>query len=445
MGSSLASDSPLTAMESLRAMVGLPPGADNGVTLSRKKLRAILRPLGRKVQAGIPVPSALSALADSTPDPEIRNLCLSVSRRLNNGASEADAFAEHPRSFTPTMISEIRNAAAQGELAGAFQRISDMLAQEAEIAGRLTKMAIYPIGTFILVIAVFLINLVSLVPKLETVFDMVPFGDLPMMTRGLVLSSRFYRVHPLAYTLVVVVAIVALVMWFRTYQGRTIGLAIVRRVPGVRPVLDQQIRARFLRDLARLQRESGRTMIDLACAAVPFPPLEETLRGIGDRLDQGIRLSVAMAETGFFDAGVLSYVEGGEDAGCLPDMLRDAAAEATDNANERIMILTAMLEPISTVVVGLAVSILLYGLYGGIFAMQKVMRDRAKMTQNDFRSSPKTDSTLHARMARFAFTPPVSAFGVPVPIVAVQSATGADALLILGVAPRLIIRSSTRV
>jgi general secretion pathway protein F len=230
----------------------------------------------------------------------------------------------------------------------------------------------------LLMLCSFLLSLVSLIPKLETVFEMVPFEDLPLHTRIMVTASRIFRVHPGAYTVAIFGSMFGFVLWARTYEGRAFLFRIIQLLPFVRSVIDQQVRARFLRDLARLQRETGRGMIELACAAIPFPPLAERLGRVGDRLDQGTPLSVALDESGFFSANTLSYIEGGESSGRLEEMLVAAAEEETDNANERVDLLAAAIEPASIVVVGVFVSLLLTSVYGGIFAMQKVMRDRAR-------------------------------------------------------------------
>jgi hypothetical protein len=99
---------------------------------------------------------------------------------------------------------------------------------------------------------------------------------------------------------------------------------------------------------------------------------------VGDRLDQGIALSKALEETDFFPPTTLIYIKGGEEAGTLADMLKMAAEVETEEANQRIDLLTSMMETLATPVVGGFVAIQLYATYSGIFAIQAILRDQGK-------------------------------------------------------------------
>jgi hypothetical protein len=99
---------------------------------------------------------------------------------------------------------------------------------------------------------------------------------------------------------------------------------------------------------------------------------------VGDRLDQGIALSKALEETDFFPPTTLIYIKGGEEAGTLADMLKMAAEVETEEANQRIDLLTSMMETLATPVVGGFVALQLYATYSGIFAIQGILREQGK-------------------------------------------------------------------
>jgi type II secretory pathway component PulF len=363
--------------DSIKSALGLAHEGDD-VYVRAAQLRAIFVPLARMVHAGIPPASALESLAKASSEESVQQLCEALGRRIRSGASEADAMAEHPRTFNATMVAEVRNAAAHGEIGIAFQTIADTIKQELDITRKATKAAVYPVFAMLFLVVVFLTNLVTLIPKLEPIFNLVPSSQLPKLTRAMVFSSHVFNAHPLLYVLGMIASLVALIFWGRSFQGRSFLFSILQRLPVVRTAIDQQVRARFLRDLSRLQRESGRSMIDLACAAVPFPPLADRLSQVGDRLDQGIALSKALEETDFFPPTTLIYIKGGEEAGTLADMLKMAAEVETEEANQRIDLLTSMMETLATPVVGGFVALQLYATYSGIFAIQGILREQGK-------------------------------------------------------------------
>jgi type II secretory pathway component PulF len=365
-------------LDDLKRTLGVATEGDDDVYVERKALRAVFVPLARMVAAGIPPATALESLSKASPEESVQRLCDALSRRIRSGASEADAMADHPRTFTPTMVAEVRNAAAHGQIGTAFQTMADTIKQEMDISRKAIKAAVYPVFATLFLIVVFLTNLVTLIPKLEPIYNTVPFAELPLSTRYMVVSSHLFNAHPKLYVLGLIAGFIGLFFWGRSFQGRSVLFSVLQRLPVVRTAIEQQVRARFLRDLARLQRESGRSMIELACAAVPFPPLAERLRMVGDRLDQGIALSVALEESDFFPPTTLIYIKGGEDAGTLADMLKMAAEVETEEANQRIELLTSMMETVATPVIGGFVALQLFATYSGIFAIQDILRKRGQ-------------------------------------------------------------------
>ncbi|MBW7932379.1 MAG: type II secretion system F family protein [Gemmatimonadaceae bacterium] len=367
-------------------------------------LLALMRPLTRMVGASITPARAFEGLGDSSVDPNVRALCYGLARRIERGHSEAAAMSEYPRIFTPSMVAEIQQGAIAGDIASAFRNVADVLERETKIRHKISGVLLQPIITLAMLVVVMLIQLGFTMPKMKPVYAMVDPSDLPAVTRLEMAGSDLMLQHPIWFLGTLTAIIAGLTYWLRSPGGQQSILRAATRVWPVRGLVLQQIRARFLRDLARLQvLQSGRRMIDLVCEGIPIDELRERLERIGDRLEQGRSLGAALEETEFFSANALMYITGGEQSGDLPSMLRAAADEETVLADLQLDRLIAMLPNLLLILTTVVVGLTLWGQYGGLLGLQNSMAKKARgeaalpMRLHVPLSAPDTPLTLPGR------------------------------------------------
>jgi type II secretory pathway component PulF len=313
------------------------------VTLPAEKLQALLRPLSKMLTEGFPTVAALQALAASIEDEQYAGVCRGLADLVNDGMALGKAMEEYPRVFSPMMTAVITAGESSGQVPVALRTMAARLKRTQETSRKVKKAAYYPAALLLFVLASTLGSLAFIVPKTAALYENIPAESLPFSTRALLLASGVYRAHMYFYTLLVILALVGLVVWARSYSGS-------------------------LEDLALLQRNLGnlRESIRLACDAVPFPDIEAVLRNMGDSIYlQGLGLAAAMQQTGFFPETVIAYVEAGESSGGIVEMATAAAETETEAANEKLDAMLELLPIPLIVIVAVFVSGLVWALWAG--------------------------------------------------------------------------------
>lgn len=337
------------------------------------KLRQVFVPLAKMVSVGIPPSEAIRSLLDAIQDPGLTRVCSEIADRIDRGVSFADACAEFPRVFTPTMVSALQVGMDSGKMGDACHEIAELLEQDARMIANLKKAAIYPVSALVLTVAVLAFMLLFLFPKLGEMYANVPPDELPVLTRSLLALSRVYKENVITYTLGFLAAVGALVAWARSPGGRSAVTNLAMSLPMLRDLGEQFARVRFLSHLARLEKagKSSAEAAALAADSVAIPHLYERYDTLPRRLGQGLQLSDAMRDTDLFPSAVLTYVRAGERAGSLPDMLAYAAQQEREEASNRLDGIVAFMPSLLIIVVGAVVGTLILGAYGGIFALMK--------------------------------------------------------------------------
>jgi len=88
-----------------------------------------------------------------------------------------------------------------------------------------------------------------------------------------------------------------------------------------------------------------------------------------ENIIEGSRISLSMAETGFFPNMVTKMIKIGEESGSLPIILERTSEHYERKVDSTITTLTSLLEPIMIISVGAVVAVVVIALYLPIFTM----------------------------------------------------------------------------
>jgi type IV pilus assembly protein PilC len=126
----------------------------------------------------------------------------------------------------------------------------------------------------------------------------------------------------------------------------------------------------------------SRTMSTLLSAGVSVVEVFDVLSGMTgndvvksaivktrENIIEGSRISLSMAETGFFPNMVTKMIRIGEESGSLPIILERTSEHYERKVDSAITTLTSLLEPIMIISVGAVVAVVVIALYLPIFTM----------------------------------------------------------------------------
>ena len=152
--------------------------------------------------------------------------------------------------------------------------------------------------------------------------------------------------------------------------------ASILKIPVVGDILNQAAVARFARILSTTFA-AGVPLVDAlesAAGASGNAVYRDSIRAIKSDVTSGIQLNQAMRQTNQFPDMVTQMVMIGEESGALDDMLSKVAGIYEQQVDDAVDNLSALLEPIIMVVIGILVGGLIISMYLPIFELGKVVK-----------------------------------------------------------------------
>jgi general secretion pathway protein F len=342
------------------------------VTESDKAI--VTRQLATLIGAGIPVVEALTALIDQIENPRIQVAISQVRQRVNEGASLADAMAQHPRVFSPLYVNMIRAGEAGGALEVVLERLADYLESQVRLRNRVSAAMVYPMVMSVMAVLFIGVLVTFVVPKLTDVFTSLN-QPLPLATVILVKISDFMKVWWWVLAILAILAYSAFRRWRQGEKGRPAWDAFLLRVPVLGKLVRTVAVARFSKTLATLL-SSGIPLIralEIVRNIVDNAVLENALDRARESITEGASIAQPLRASGQFPPLLTHMIAIGEKSGELEAML-GKVAEAYDNEVETtIAKLTSWLEPVMILIMAGVVGTIIVSILIPIFNINQVI------------------------------------------------------------------------
>ncbi len=316
------------------------------------------------LRAGVPILTALTGLAGNTRNPTLAKAIADINTSLGAGRDLASSLSQHPEIFSLFYVSLVRVGETTGQLEEIFEQLGFYLEREKHTREQVKSALRYP--TFVLTaiaIAIVIIN-IFVIPAFATTF--ARFGaDLPLATRGLMGLSSFMVNHWPGLLIGLLAAFFGLRHWLRTPQGRYRWHKLQLHLPLIGPVLYQATMARFSHLFSMAQRSGVPliTALSVVAKALDNDYAEERILTMRDGIERGDSITRTATASGVFDPLVLQMLAVGEESGNLDQLLQEIADYYNREVDYAITRLSAAIEPILTIVIGLLVMVLAIGVF----------------------------------------------------------------------------------
>lgn len=354
-------------------------GMNKEISLGRKKIKpndvaVVVRQLATMVRAGLPLPRALSVLAEQSEKPALTEVLRDLNAEVGGGASLGEAVDRHPAVFPPVT----RALVAAGEVGGFLDQAlaSAAAGMESDLKLRRTIKAamVYPIVVLGIAVLASAVMLMFIVPVFASIFEGLD-SELPAPTQALVVLSDVLVVAALPLA-----AGIGLFAWWwkkhrRDPKVRDAVEPRLLRAPLVGSLMRKLAIARFTRNLSTMV-SCG---VALARALEVVGPtsgnvvIERAAAQAGESVRGGESFAGSLEATGVLPPLVVQMVTVGEDAGDLDGMLRHVADFYDDEVMKGTEALTSALEPLLLVLIGGIVGGMLLALYMPILTVTSDM------------------------------------------------------------------------
>jgi general secretion pathway protein F len=333
-------------------------------------LATLNRQLADLISSGIPMVKALEIVGDQTSHPFLNEALERIVADVSGGDTLAEAMSHHPRIFTPLTVAMISAGETGGMLDTVLQRLADFSETDAEIRSKVKSALAYPavmVGVGTAAIAV-LVTVV--IPKIVGIFTELGQA-LPWPTLVLINVTGFLSAWWWAILGLLAVAGYTLWQFAHTEQGGKSLAAGVLRVPVLGNIVLKREVAGYCRTLGELTRNGVPILaaLEIAQRVLTNRVIAEDAAKVPESIAEGSGVAPALKESRRFPSVVVNMVAIGEETGRLPEALLKIATSYETQVDREVKTLTALLEPLIILVMGIVVGAIVISMLLPIFSL----------------------------------------------------------------------------
>lgn len=354
------------------------------LVLSVNKTRASLRGTGGSakdfllfnqefttlIKAGLPILQAVEILKKRTEKPAFRGALESIIHDIKGGAALSDAMAKHSTFFSPLYTASVAAGEKSGALVDVLRRFIVYQKKMLAIQRKFVSALAYPIFLVLALGAVLLLFFLYIIPNFTQMYT-EQGGSLPLLTSLLIsFTSILTRYFPLLI-LGTIAGGFGLYAWRKTETGLNTLDALKLKIPVVKSLLTQYILAQLTRTLATVLR-GGIPLVqalDTTAGVISNRVMARRLSAVRTLVTEGVSLADAFDRAGLAPDMTVRMIEVGESSGDLPQMLEDVAEFYDQEVENRLAVLTTLIEPVLMVTMGMIIAVIVVALYLPIFEM----------------------------------------------------------------------------
>jgi len=322
------------------------------------------------IKAGLPILQSLEILYKRTEKQSFRAVLENVILEIKRGNTLSDAMALHPAFFSPLYTSNVRAGEKSGALVDVLRRFIAYQKKMLAVRRKLIMALAYPAFLVIALIAVLTLFFLYIIPNFAQMYS-DQTGSLPFLT-ALLVSFTAALVSYAPFIFIGIIAVGGGVfLWQKMDSGRRLFDSLRLRIPIFKSLIVQYILAQITRTLATVLR-GGIPLVqalDATSGVISNSVMAQKLSESRKLVIEGVSLADAFDRTRIASEMTVRMIEVGESSGELPQMLEDVADFYDQELENRLTVLTTMVEPVLMLSMGLVIAVIVVALYLPIFEM----------------------------------------------------------------------------
>lgn len=327
------------------------------------------RQLAAMLNSGIPLTRALYTLSRQVTSQTLGKALTQVALNVEGGVSFSEALKGYPLIFSSIYLNMVEAGEAGGTLEKTLTRLSVQLQKDKALKDSIRSATFYPVAVLGFAVVILFAMLFFLVPIFVGFF---PAGaELPLPTRIIIGASDLLK----DYWYILFPVFILIIIGLRSYARSNEGKRRLDRFKFKLPVLGQLIQKAVVASFARTFSTLTATGIPIVQAlaisgkAAGNTMVIEATQNAGLRIQEGSSVSEPLEESGVFPPMVIHMISVGEETGEMSEMLDKVAEFYEEEVATMTKGLTALIEPLMLIVVGIVVGGMLIALYLPIFTV----------------------------------------------------------------------------
>src|SRR3989338_1973665 len=345
---------------------------EKNLSISPYEKMGIVSNLTTMLAAGISILDSIDALLQGTKGNQ-KKLLEIIRNDLTEGKRLYTSFAKFPRVFDKVTVNLIKAAEEAGTLEVTLRDLKKNILREAEFNDQVKGALMYPGVIMVVFFGVFLLILIVVIPRISLVFSKMNL-KLPLPTKILIIMSNILLSYPIPVVLVFSLIVFGAITFYKRQKSIVFGLIV--SIPLVYALVKKIDLTRFSRSLALLL-SSGipiTSSLDLTYGIVLKQDVKNVILQSKEMISSGKKLSDGFRTYPHIIPSIMTRItEAGEKSGTLDKAMQDISEYLEYEVSKELKTVTALLEPIMLVVIGVLIGgiifsiiVPIYGLLGNI-------------------------------------------------------------------------------
>jgi type IV pilus assembly protein PilC len=342
----------------------------NKKPITERDIVIFTRQFSTMVDAGLPLVQCLEILGKQADNPSLGEVVTKIKVDIESGNNLSDAMRKHPKVFSSLYSNLVEAGEAGGILDTILSRLADYIEKALALKKKVKSAMVYPSAIITVAVTVVGFLMVFVIPTFATMFS-AGGAELPGPTALVMNLSNFFRNQ---WYFVVGLPILFFILFKKVYATERGNIEIDRiflKLPIMGILIRKVSTAKFSRTLGTLI-SSGVPLIegmDICARTSGNKIVELAILNSIEAIKEGETIAAPLARENIFPAMVIQMIDVGESAGALDAMLSKIADFYDEEVDTAVENLTALLEPILMVFLGIVVGFIVVAMYLPIFKM----------------------------------------------------------------------------
>lgn len=330
--------------------------------VKQKELMVFFQQLSTLIGAHVPVVSALRTIEEQVANRYFRIVIKEMADDVEDGLQFSAALEKHPDVFSPLTISMLRAGEVSGELQRAIDVISQNIEKNYQLSAKIKGALYYPVFVITVAIIIGFLVVTFILPRITVMIKDLKV-PIPWYTSVLIWLGDFMSVYWWAVLLAIIAIVGGILYYASTPVGKREWEQLLLKIPVVGELSRNIYITRFSENLAALL-DGGIPVVralTIASEVVGNNVYETIILKAADEVKSGGTMSTVFLHSNEFPPIVSQMVRIGEETGSLASVLASVAKFYNQEVETMTRSLTALIEPILIVFLGIGVGILVVG------------------------------------------------------------------------------------
>ena len=338
--------------------------------VKEKDVIIFARQFSTMIDAGLPIIQCMEILQSQQENPTFKKMLKQIKDSVEGGSTLADSLKRYPKQFDNLFVNMVAAGEAGGILDVILKRLSGYMEKAASLKRKVKGAMVYPAITIAVAIIVVAIILVFVIPVFQDMF--AEFGSaLPAPTLIVIAISEFVK-SKIHYIIgAVILFAIAFRQYYKTKNGKLVIDAAILKLPVFGMLLRKVAVAKFTRTMGTMLGSGVAILdaLDIVAKTSGNKVVENAIYSVRTGIAEGRTMSEPLQTSGVFPPMVCQMIAVGESTGALDAMLEKIADFYDEEVDQAVENLTAMIEPIMIVFLGIVIGGLIVAMYLPIFKM----------------------------------------------------------------------------